>query len=339
MWGLSLSDVPLVAWYIGVLVFLEGLLSADNALVLALMVRHLPKKERRKVLRYGIWGAIGFRFVAVLMSSMLLKFWICKVVGGLYLLYLATSHFVWRGEGDAARSAPETEIGTLESGARSRGFWKIVTSITMADIAFSIDSILAAVAMADSFPNRFGSNWKLFIVYVGGVLGIITMRFVVGYFVILLERFPGLAEGAYVLVAWIGLKLVASGVHDALFASGVDESIFKWFHIPEWLFWSVMLLIAVISLLVRPKSSPPEDRDMKSSLDLFDPSIDGLGSLDDASLSAVEAVKTVPAKESGAVDNGDRNEWDNGGSDARDRDGSRDPHRRAASDKFGDSRR
>ena len=90
-----------------------------------------------------------------------------------------------------------------------------MTAVTLTDIAFSIDSILAAVAMADEFPDRFGPNGKMFIVFVGGVLGIITMRFVVRYFVMLLERFPGLAEGAYFLVGWIGLKLVVSGFHTA----------------------------------------------------------------------------------------------------------------------------
>jgi YkoY family integral membrane protein len=302
MWGLSLSDVPLVAWYIGVLVFLEGLLSADNALVLAIMVRHLPTKERRRVLHYGIWGAIGFRFVAVLMSSVLLKFWICKVVGGLYLLYLATSHFVWPEDGDAKQSAVEGEPETPKSGEVSRSFWRIVTSVTMADIAFSIDSILAAVAMADSFPSRFGHNWKLLIVYVGGVLGIITMRFVVGYFVILLERFPGLAEGAYVLVAWIGVKLVVSGIHDALVASEIDDAVVKWFHIPEWLFWSVMLLIAVISLLVKPKSSPPQEPEVTASLDRFDPETDGKGNRKNDQPSPLGALEAVDSDGPAAQD-------------------------------------
>ena len=85
---------PSSRWYIGVLVFLEGLLSADNALVLALMVRHLPRPEQRRVLRWGLWGAVGFRFIAVLLSAVLLKFWIFKVLGGGYLLYLAIKHFL-----------------------------------------------------------------------------------------------------------------------------------------------------------------------------------------------------------------------------------------------------
>ena len=67
--------------------------------------------------------------------------------------------------------------------------------------------------MAEGFPAHFGERGKFAIVLIGGVLGIITMRFVVRYFLILLERFPGLEEGAYYLVAWIGLKLLFSGYH------------------------------------------------------------------------------------------------------------------------------
>jgi YkoY family integral membrane protein len=339
MWSLSLSDVPLVAWYIGVLVFLEGLLSADNALVLAIMVRHLPIQERRRVLRYGIWGAIGFRFVAVLMSSVLLKFWICKVVGGLYLLYLAASHFVWPDDSAAKPRAGQHRPGTSESDTASRGFWRTVTSVTMADIAFSIDSILAAVAMADSFPNRFGQNWKLLIVYVGGVLGIITMRFVVGYFVILLERFPGLAEGAYFLVAWIGVKLLASGIHDALVGSGIHDARLEWFHIPEWLFWSVMLLIAATSLLVKPKPSPPEEPDGNESLDEVDAETDATRIIDRETLSAPAVDETVRSDGTGSQRTANRDQWDHDGSAGPDADDLLDPGREASSDKLGDSRR
>src|SRR5436305_2116089 len=189
------------------------------------MVRHLPKREQRRVLVYGIWGAIGFRVIAVLLSAILLRFWIFKVLGGLYLLYLATSHFLSTREDPAEASGAEGSSQQAGSRRWLRGFWGTVTSVTMADIAFSIDSILAAVAMADDFPKRFGDNGKVFIVVVGGILGIITMRFVVRYFLILLDRFPGLAEGAYWLVAWIGLKLVVSGLHDAKYLE---------YHIPEW---------------------------------------------------------------------------------------------------------
>ena len=64
MWVEVLSD-PLSWGLIGTLVIMEGLLSADNALVLAVMVRHLPFKQRKKALFYGLLGAYLFRFLAI----------------------------------------------------------------------------------------------------------------------------------------------------------------------------------------------------------------------------------------------------------------------------------
>jgi len=299
MWGPGFADAALVAWYIAALVLMEGLLSADNALVLAVMVRHLPRNQQRRVLFYGIWGAVGFRVIALSLSSILLTLWYCKVLGGLYLLYLAGSHFLMhRDEAPSTSSAPGASRGP---GARRLlgGFWGTVTSITMADIAFSIDSILAAVAMAESFPARFGDGGKLFIVIVGGVLGIITMRFVVRYFLILLERFPGLDEGAYYLVAWIGLKLMISGLHTpgpippqlvcAVGGAAVAAGDFRIpgyipFHVPEPVFWVGMLLIAVVSLLIKPRTSAQEAASMSESLDLLETDEDSsAGDRDDPS--------------------------------------------------------
>jgi len=243
MWGLTIGDLPLLSWYIMVLVFLEGLLSADNALVLAVMVRHLPKAQQKRALRYGIWGAFVFRLIAVVLSSKLIEYWQFKFVGGIYLIYLAVAHFVTvlsqRSQQDA-----EGEGSPTVSKRFGRGFWGTVISVEIADIAFSIDSILAAVAMADDLPDRFGSNWKLAVVYIGGILGILTMRFVAGYFILLLDRFRGLANGAYFLVAWIGIKLMLGGLHDHHLIP--HEMSAK-------LFWSVMLLIAVASLLIKPR--------------------------------------------------------------------------------------
>ncbi len=240
MLGIVANDVPLILGTVLSLVLLEGLLSADNALVLAVMVRHLPKAQQKRALRYGIWGAFVFRLIAILLASYLLDFWHFKVVGGLYLLYLAVAHFLSGAEGEGSRKS--SRFGS--------GFWGTVISVELADIAFSIDSILAALAMAESL-ERLGENWKLGTVYLGGILGIITMRFVAGYFIILLDRFSGLAAGAYVLVAWIGLKLIGSGLHDYREDIPLEMS--------EWFFWGGMLLIVAASLIYKPRGhTPPE---------------------------------------------------------------------------------
>ena len=250
---LTLSDILTILGAVGSLVLLEGLLSGDNALVLAVMVRHLPKEQQRRALRYGIWGAFLFRLIAVVFASLLLKFWQLKVVGGLYLLYLAMSHIL--------SGAHEESEAKERKGA---GFWMTVVNVEIADIAFSIDSILAAVAMAEGLPANLQRNdfIRLSIIYIGGVLGIIMMRLVAGVFLILLERFKGLAAGAYFLVAWIGVKLVNSGLYTALnpdppMVGGWREQIPAWVRampeMPDWLFWVGMGVILLLSLLYRPK--------------------------------------------------------------------------------------
>lgn len=236
MFAIMVSDIPLILGTVLALVFLEGLLSADNALVLAVMVRHLPKEQQKRALRYGIWGAFVFRLIAVILSATLLNYWQFKVVGGLYLLYLAISHFI----------SGEEEGGAAKTSRFGSGFWGTVVGVELADIAFSIDSIVAAVAMA---PQQLSEFWKLGTVYLGGILGIITMRYIAGYFLILLHRFKGLATGAYYLVAWIGLKLVVSGFHTAKFVRA---------EMPDWLFWVGMVTILAISMLYQPRNPPPE---------------------------------------------------------------------------------
>jgi YkoY family integral membrane protein len=251
------------------LVVLEGLLSADNALVLAVMVRHLPRDQQRRALRYGIFGAFFFRFVAVLLAARILDYWQFEVIGGLYLLYLAIRHLLFPAHEEHV--TPHVGESPAPAVARSfgRGFWGTVIGVELADIAFSIDSILAAVAMAAGMPKAIQAvdlgffDMKTAVIYIGGILGIITMRYVAGYFILVLEKFPGLAKGAYYLVGWIGLKLIGGGLHHALYrdhkriAGGwrdqIPEAIGHYLEMPSWFFWSGMALIIVLSLLVGPR--------------------------------------------------------------------------------------
>src|SRR3954468_16758970 len=90
---------------IGLLVVLEGLLSADNALVLAMMILGLPRRDQKKALRYGLVGAFAFRIAATLLATYLIRMDWVKVLGGLYLLYLSYEHF-FHGGGSEERTRP-----------------------------------------------------------------------------------------------------------------------------------------------------------------------------------------------------------------------------------------
>ncbi len=179
---------------VGLLVGIEGLLSADNALVMAVMVMGLPDAAHKKVLSYGLVGAFVFRIVATLLALYLIKLALPKLLGGLYLLYLTYSHFSQAGGSEARRTPPKAKPAFGLS-----AFWATVVRIELVNLAFSIDSILVAVGMSR----------KTWVVLTGGVLGILAMRVVVGQLLRLIKSYPALVDGAFVIIAWVALKLIA----------------------------------------------------------------------------------------------------------------------------------
>lgn len=184
---------------IGTLIILEGLLSADNALVLAVMVKHLPEKQRKKALFYGILAAYLFRFLAIGLGVFLIKITWVKTVGGLYLLWLSLTYFL-------KKNGEEEEVHN-----KKMGFWRTVLAVELMDIAFSIDSVIAA----------FGVSDQVWVLFLGGILGILMMRGVAQLFLALIERIPEFETTAYVLIAIIGIKMIA-----ASFGFHLNELIF-----------------------------------------------------------------------------------------------------------------
>lgn len=205
---------------VGFLVFLEGVLSLDNALVLALIVKPLPERLRRRALTYGIAGAIVFRLIAISAAALLMHWEWVKLVGGGYLVYLPLQFWL--------SSREEEEKEARFSRSRERAFWMTVLVVELTDILFAIDSILTAVALTR----------KLWVVMTGGVLGMLAMRIAAGFFVRLLERFPRFEPTAYLLVLLVGLKLLLEGAQAELGLRGID------FHDPAspafWAFWGAM---------------------------------------------------------------------------------------------------
>ncbi|MFF2482419.1 TerC family protein [Paenibacillus sp. NPDC058071] len=192
---------------IATLVLLEGLLSADNALVLAVMVKHLPKEQQKRALFYGIIGAYIFRFIAIGVGVYLVQITWIKVAGGLYLLWIALSH-LFHLEFKLARvgniplipyigkkgSDEEKEVQN-----KGYGFWRTVLAVEIMDIAFSIDSVLAA----------FGVSEEVWVLFLGGILGVLMMRGIAQVFLKLIDRFPELEKAAFILIIIIGLKMIA----------------------------------------------------------------------------------------------------------------------------------
>lgn len=183
---------------IGLLIVLEGLLSADNALVLAVLVMGLPREQQNRALRYGLVAAFAFRTIAVLLAAFLMRAAWIKLAGGGYLLYLAGVHFLGSGESDGAGGVPAAKPAWGLS-----AFWATVARVELINIAFSVDSILVAVAMSP----------KLWVVLTGGIIGIVAMRVVAGELIALIRRYPTIVDGAFAIIAWVGIKLLLEYAH------------------------------------------------------------------------------------------------------------------------------
>jgi len=230
------------AWVLVVLIGLEGILAADNALVMAIMVKHLPEDKRKKALFYGLAGAFVFRFSSLFIISFLIGVWQVQAIGAVYLIFLCANHIYKRFY--SRRNHEET---SKEGGGS--GFWMTVLKVELADIAFAVDSILAAVALALTLPSStlpaIGGldGGKFLVILAGGFIGLVIMRFAATYFVRLLHRKPGLETAAFAIVGWVGVKLaVYTLAHPevAILAKEFAKS-------PEWKisFWVVLILIAV----------------------------------------------------------------------------------------------
>ena len=226
MFGQTFQPTDLAG--VGALIVLEGLLSADNALVLALMVRHLPKNERKKALFFGLIGSFAFRLLAILGAALVLKLWWLQGVGALYLLYLPVRHFLHAHE-HRGKPKPKPTGG---------GLWATIIAVELTDVSFAVDSVLAGVTFIDN------NHKKLWVVYVGAILGIVLLRFAAAKVGKMIEKYPMMDHIAYLLVAWVGLKLVILSAH-AFDATNPDKLAFRVPEMPQALFWGVLLAILV----------------------------------------------------------------------------------------------
>jgi YkoY family integral membrane protein len=245
---------------IAFLVVLEGVLSIDNALVLGLLARRVPKRLRPRALSYGLIGALVFRILAIITAGWLLHWRFPKLLGGLYLIYVAIKHFIWpekehveepAAPGSAHESLDDDMAEQQLMTTHSRIFWRAVIAIELTDVAFAVDSIIAAVAMVSGGDHdKNGVHPKLWLVVVGGMIGVVAMRFAAVMFIKLLDNFPRFEISAYLLVLLIGAKLTV----DYFFNSDYTRLNFHSTADPAfWIFWTLMAACFCVGF-IRPRT-------------------------------------------------------------------------------------
>ena len=199
-----------------VLVSLELVLSADNAVALASITKNLKNIElQKRALNIGIFNALILRIIVILTAQLVINFWPIKLIGGIYLISLSISNIIGLSNINQANNT-SNNINNQSS------LLKVILLLSFTDLAFSIDSITAAVAISDQF----------LLVITGAIIGVIALRFTSGLFIRWLEVYVNLEKAGYIAVAIIGIKLII-------------QLILYQIVIPEYLFFLVMLCLFI----------------------------------------------------------------------------------------------
>ncbi len=198
-----------------VIVSLELVLSADNAVALASITKNLNNIDlQKKALNIGVFIALLLRILVILTAQLFLKFWPIKLIGGIYLITLSISKLISFNNDNTTGEENDNNETNKSS------LLKVILLLSVTDLAFSIDSITAAVAISDQF----------LLVITGAIIGVVALRFTSGLFIKWLEIYVNLEKAGYIAVGIIGIKLIIQIILFQLI-------------IPEYLFFLVMLCL------------------------------------------------------------------------------------------------
>ena len=211
-----------------VLVALEAVLSADNAIALAAIARGLEDSTlQRRALNIGLVFAYALRAALILAASWVVRFWQFELIGATYLLWLTVQYF----------ASPEAEDHPGHKGPAFESLLQVIPAIAFTDLAFSLDSVTTAIAVSD----------RIWLVMAGGAIGVLALRFLAGLFIRLLEEFAHLEDAGYVTVGFVGLRLLVRVVFPEIVP-------------PEWL--TVLVVATIFAWGFSERVQPPQSEDL-----------------------------------------------------------------------------
>jgi len=209
-----------------VLIALEAILSADNAIALAAIAQGLEgQKLQTRALNFGLVVAFVLRVGLILTSTWVIQYWQFELIGAAYLLWLVFQHFTNRNKLD--------ENGERQHAPKFASLWQAIPMIAVTDLAFSLDSVTTAIAVSQDIR----------LVLTGGLIGVVTLRFMAGLFIRWLNEFVYLEDAGFLTVALVGLRLLMRVVSPD-------------FVPPEWLMIAAITLLFAWGFSKRQESEP-----------------------------------------------------------------------------------
>ena len=200
-----------------ILISLEAVLSADNAIALAAIAQGLKdEKLENHALNIGLLLAYILRITLILTATWVVKFWQFELLGALYLLWLVYKYFTSPEENDQTHH--HLDFSSL---------WQAIPMIAITDLAFSLDSVTTAIAVSD----------EIWLIIAGGTIGVITLRFLAQLFIRWIEEYTYLEDAGFITVGFVGLRLLLRVIQPELVP-------------PEWLMISIIIGMFIWMFLV-----------------------------------------------------------------------------------------
>jgi len=198
------------------IVFIDLLLAGDNAIVIGLAARSLPKDKQKKAILLGTGGAILIRIAATLLVVSLLKIPFLLAVGGVLLLWIAYKLL-----------AQEEHRDDIKAGT---SLWGAVRTIVAADAAMGLDNVIAVAGAAhgDYFLVILGLLISIPIVVCGSTL-----------FIKLIGRFPWIVYLGAGVLAYTAAKMIT---HEAEFAGFFGNN-----PVLSWIFIAVLIVLVIVA--------------------------------------------------------------------------------------------
>ncbi len=208
-----------------VLIVLEVILSADNAVALASISRSLNNIELQRIaLNIGIVISLFLRVCILLAANLIIQYPIFKLIASLYLFSLAVRYFYMKQKEENSEQIKESKPNT--------SLFKVIVLLSITDLAFSIDSVTAAVAISD----------QILLIITGTLVGVIALRFTADLFIKWLEYFINLETAGYLAVTIVATKLAIQGFNPLVDISDI-------------LFFSIIIILLIWGFSIRKQKT------------------------------------------------------------------------------------
>lgn len=208
---------------LGQIVWINILLSGDNAVVIALACRSLPERQRRWGIILGTVPAVILRIVFAVFITYVLKVPYLKAIGGFLLFWISVKMIL-----------PETSDGH-DNADSTAGLWTAVRTIVVADAVMSLDNVIAIAAAADAA----GRNYSTILLIIGLAISMPLVIFGSSLILKILNRLP--------ILIWAGGALLGYIAGEVLVT---DPAIEPTLHSAEWLHQAAPIVGAALTVAI-----------------------------------------------------------------------------------------